>query len=313
MLTGYYFNSGSGNWITIHSATTTTADTPFSIAAWSNDDIFTDQEVKIAFDNFVVNRGELICPSTTTSQGNEVWNKTFGGSDGDWGLSVQQTTDGGFIITGETSSYGAGDGDVTTDGGFIITGQTTSYGAGGIDIRLIKTDSQGNEMWSKTFGGADYDRGYSVQQTTDGGYIITGSTESYGAGDGDVWLIKTDSQGNEMWSKTFGGADYDRGHSVQQTTDGGYIITGSTESYGAGDADIWLIKTDSQGNEVWSKTFGGAEYDFGHSVQQTTDGGYIITGYTKSYGAGDADIWLIKTDSQGNEVWNNTHGSGAFP
>ena len=201
---------------------------------------------------------------------------TFGGSGVDMGRSVQQTTDGGYIITGYTNSYGNGG-----------------------DVWLIKTDSQGNEEWNQTFGGSGVDMGRSVQQTTDGGYIITGST---GCWDNcDVLLIKTDSQGNEEWNQTFGGGDYDRGYSVEQTTDGGYIITGWTLSYGNG-VDVWLIKTDSNGNEQWNQTFGGSEYDEGYSVQQTTDGGYIITGHTSSYGNGNYDIWLIKTDSQGNSV-----------
>ena len=274
----------------------------------------------------------------TDALGNEEWNRTFGGSDNDRGCSVSQTIEGGYIIIGDTRSYGAGNYDIwliktdaigneewnrtfggisyehgyslsqTSDGGFIITGNTFSYGAGEEDIWLIKTDAIGNEEWNRTFGGSNYDRGNSLYGTNDGGFIITGNTFSYGAGEADIWLINTDALGNEEWNRTFGGVDSERGYSVSQTNEGGFIIAGYTLSFGAGDWDIWLIKTDALGNEEWNRTFGGSSDDHGYSVLQTTDCCFIITGDTRSYGAGEKDVWIIKTDVNGNEEWNRTFG-----
>jgi len=277
----------------------------------------------------------------TDENGNEEWDQTYGGVDYDYAFSVQQTVDGGYIIAGFTYSLGAGESDYwlvktdengdeewnqtyggvdydhahsvqqTTDGGYIIAGNTTSYGAGLYDSRLVKTDENGNEEWNHTYGGVGDDYATSVQQTIDGGYIIAGSNSSYIVGNCDCWLIKTNMNGFEEWNLTYGGIDDDYATSVQQTVDEGYIIAGITESYGAGELDCWLIKTDVNGNEEWNQTFGGDDDDRAYSVQQTIDGGFIIAGTTTSFGVGNRVCWLIKTDENGDDEWNQTYNIGS--
>jgi hypothetical protein len=165
------------------------------------------------------------------------------------------------------------------------------------DVYLIKTDADGDEEWSQTFGGAYGDWGRSVQPTGDGGYIIAGITYSTAPCHiSDVYLIKTDADGCEDWSHVFSGAGSAGGECVQQTSDGGFILTGRD---GMPTGDVLLIKTDAAGNEDWRNTFGGVDNDYGESVRETADGGYIVAGTTYSVGAGGADAWLIKTDADG--------------
>ncbi len=271
------------------------------------------------------------------------WTKTFGGNGGEQGNSVKQTSDGGYIIAGVTDSYGAGYGDIyliktnylgdsiwtktygtatrwecgwsvqqTIDGGYIIVGYRQFFSVPyKNDVYLIKTNSLGNRVWEKIFGGSSgSDVGSSVQQTSDSGYIIAGATESYGAGGYDVYLIKTNSLGDTLWTRTFGGSNDDRGYSVQQTTDGGYIVAGYTASYGAGENDVYLIKTNSLGDTLWTKKFGGSDRDHGYSVQQTDDGGYIVAGETRTSSAVSYNVYLIKTDSLGDSLWTKIFEGG---
>jgi hypothetical protein len=271
-----------------------------------------------------------------------LWTKTYGGLYDDCGYSIQQTSDGGYIVCG---TYGTPDfsdvyllktdahGDTvwaktygglfddgahsvrqTSDGGYIITGFTASFGFGKNDVYLIKTDSLGDTLWTRTFGDAAEDEGYEVQQTSDGGYVITGYTEpietrAREADPADVYIVKTDGNGIMLWRKNYGGIYGDWGRSVQQTVDGGYIIAGYTLSFTkcgrASYHDIYLLKTDSLGDTLWTNHYGGSKDDRGYSICQTTDGGYIITGFTSEHDS--ADLCLLRTDANGNDNWYNTY------
>jgi len=262
--------------------------------------------------------------------------RTFGGIYEDVGSEVKQTSDGGYIIVGRTSfgtggfdgfliktdaagdtlwtkTYGyvpCGSVQQTTDGEYIITGTTCPYGTNQCDAYLIKTDDAGDTIWTRIYGGTSYDYGNSVQQTTDGGYIVAGTTWSFGAGLADVYLIRTNSSGDTLWSRTYGGINEEWGAEVQQTTDSGFIIIGTTLSFGAGMEDIYLIKTNTSGDTVWTRTFGGTDYDVSSSVQQTNDGGYIIVGTTGgTFIGGQKHILLINTNSNGDTVWTRTYNN----
>ncbi|OGF66469.1 MAG: hypothetical protein A2Y62_17480 [Candidatus Fischerbacteria bacterium RBG_13_37_8] len=267
------------------------------------------------------------------------WAKAYNALDTDIAVSIQQTSDGGYIIAGTTMSYSAGNYDVlvmkldatgnilwqkafgginddsansvqqTSDGGYIVAGRTNSFGEGSDDLLVIKLNAIGNILWRRTFGGINNDSAGSVMQTSDGGYIVAGRTDSYGAGDYDVLVIKLNSTGNILWRRTFGGINNDSAGSVMQTSDGGYIIAGYTYSYGAGDYDVLVIKLNSTGNILWRRTFGGINAEFyGSRIEQTSDGGYILGVETNSYGAGSYDVLIIKLNATGNILWRRTFG-----
>ncbi len=192
------------------------------------------------------------------------------------------------------------------DGGYIMAGYQRSYSVGNDDVFVAKFDSKGDLSWSKIWGGAAYDNAYSVTATSDGGCAVTGYTESYGAGNKDVFLVKYDASGNLSWSKTWGGIAEDIGYSIKQTTDGGYIVTGQTYSFGAGDRDIFLVRYDSSGNVLWDATWGRANGDWGWAAIEDSNGDFVVSGVSNS--GSNNDAVLIKFDSGGSFMWNKTWG-----
>ncbi len=275
-------------------------------------------------------------------QGDKIWERTYGGKGDDNGWSVKKTNDNGFIITGFTKSFGAinndifllkvdnngneewlktygaaGDDigwaiDITSDGNFIIAAQTNSFGAGDLDAYLLCTNASGDSLWSKTYGGSKVDRVFSISQTENGEIAMAGITYSFGAGDRDAYLILTDPAGNLQWQRTYGGQGYDNAHHVITNKLGNLILTGYGDHFSIyGQRDIFLKEIDTRGNEIWSNSFGGADHDHGINVFQTSNNGYLITGYTFSFGEGELDAYTVKTDEKGQQIWQKTFG-GAY-
>jgi len=260
-----------------------------------------------------------------------MFQRTYGCSAGagtDWGYSVQQTTDNGYILAGVSDGFSSSDdillvktdsfGDTlwtkilgspvtseaafsvkqTYDGGYVLVG---GYLNGGYnDVYLLKTNSNGNLQWTKVYINPNKNEGGSaVKQTSDGGFIIVGANSDNST---NIYLLKTDSNGDTLWTKSYGGTNYEVGNDVQETFDKGYIITGVSYNLQPDGNDVYLIKTNSNGDTLWTKTYGGTKNDQGISVQQTFDGNYIIVGYTESFSS-YREVYLIKTDSNGDTLW----------
>ena len=275
------------------------------------------------------------------ANGNYNWAKTYGGTGDDAANSVVHTSDGGYIIAGYSQSFGVGGNDMyftkldgngaidwsgtsggggdekayavveLTGGGYVIIGGTNSFGFGNTDMYLINVDVNGSVIWTKTYGGSGYDYGYDVKETSDGGFILAGYTHSFGAGEADVYLVKTNNVGDIEWTKVIGGTAEDIAWSVVEMSAGGYALTGTSKSFGDGEEDIYFVQTDASGTPIVSKTFGGTSEDYGTSITEVSDGGFAIAGYSRSYANQAEDICLIKTDANGDEVWTQIYG-GSF-
>jgi hypothetical protein len=238
------------------------------------------------------------------------WKKTLGGKNEDYAESIQQTADSGYIVCGFTSSV---DGDITEN-------------KGGFDYWVIKLSKTGVVEWQKTYGGEGDDQAFSIVQTTDGGYAIAGQTASLTGdvtgtkGSSDAWIVKLATDGTIEWQKSFGGSVADNTNSIEQTTDGGYIVAGNTSSNdgdvtGAkGANDYWVLKLTAQGNLDWQKTYGGSSIDIANSIQQTSDGGYVVAGQSSSNDGditspkGSSDFWIVKLTKTGAISWQKSLG-----
>lgn len=217
-----------------------------------------------------------------------LWIRTYGGPDNDGFRSVIRSSDGGAVAVGYTYSFGSGNSDVFA----------------------VKVDQNGSTIWTRTYGGDGMDYGCGVCEA-DGGYVITGYTMSFGSGKEDVYLLKINASGDTIWTKTYGGTASDEGRAVCATHDGYVIVTGCTDSYGEGENDLYLLKVDSAGDTVWTRTFGSARFDWGQSVCETQDSCYAACGTSDAVTL-ELDIYLVKVDPDGNLLWENHYGETGY-
>lgn len=349
-----------------------TADVPMSVVQLPNSNYIIAGWTESSDGDVTLNHGSSdVWVVNIGATGNLLWEKCYGGSDFDFANQIYKCDAGGYFIAGYTysnngdvsgnhgygdfwalridqsgtilwqntlggsSSEGASSGIQTLDGGYIMAGRTDSddgdisfnHALFYYDYWIVKLDSSGNIEWEKSYGGTEDDEARSIAQTRDSGYVITGIAISFDGdvtanhgGGGDFWVVKIDKSGNLQWQKCYGGSNWDEANSIQQTSDGGYIVGGFTRSsdgditFNHGISDYWIIKIDSTGTLEWQKTLGGSDNDEAGSVQQTHDGGFTITGFSGSFDGdvatnhGVGDFWLVKLDSSGNLLWQDPIG-----
>ena len=223
----------------------------------------------------------------TDSEGNLLWDQEFSGEGNDYAFQITNSSNNdGYVFVGSKDGFFD---DVHAD-----------FKAHDADILLIKTDEEGNQIWKKYYGESGHDFGYGICNAPDGGYYIIGSSQSYGNGSFDMLLLKTDEDGNEEWIKSFGGPDYEYGKSIITDNEGNLYLIGSSKSFGTENSvDVFIVKTDADGNELWSETFGGPKNDFGEDAVIRPDGGCMIVGSTNSFGSGGSDVYLLGIKSNG--------------
>lgn len=265
------------------------------------------------------------------------WAKTYGGNSEDSPWKIVNIPNLGFAIEGRTRSFGSDYEDFlfftadsngtpllqkvfkannldepyamtrTSDGGYLIGGNSNSFGEGSKDIVFLKLNSNGGIEWQKSIGGYYDEAVLSVIQTSDGDYIAAGWSFSVGAGGTDAWILKINSNGDLQWQKAYGSNGYDFAHSVIETIDGGIVFVGQSDVVSGSNYDVWVVKLDNVGNIVWQKTYGGSKDESGRTVLQNPDETLIVGAWSKSFGNGSSDFWLLKLNPDGSLVWQKAY------
>ncbi len=280
----------------------------------------------------------VLCSFVTISQNSHSFCTNYGGDGDEIGYSILQAYNTDYIIVGRTGSFGALQTDIHVarmdtisnirwqkniggfmnevgkgvveleDSSIVMVGYSNSYGNGGYDAYIVRTDRNGNILWYRTFGGANWDFANSVCRTKDSNIVVCGYTYSFGRGDKDGFILKMDYKGNILWTKTYGGAKGDELNKIIATSDGGYIAAGTTKSYGDSLGDIWITKFDKFGDSLWFKVRGGVKKDVGNSVVQDQLGDYLIAGGSESFSSGKEDAYILKLLNNSTFLWDRYYG-----